>query len=363
MRNGKRHTANNQAEAAGSLEVDTLLNDLRYGVRGLQKRPGFTLIIVLTLALGIGANTAIFSVVNAVLLKPLPYPHADQLVTIWGRLPTHGLRQLNASAAEFVDYRDRNHSFSAIAAYGSLGRNLTGTAEAERINATFVTRGFFEVLGVQPLQGRVFLNEEDQPGNNHVAVLSHALWRRQFPSGENPVGSQIVLDGVAHTIVGVMPANFDFPDSESDLWKPMGFDADDVSENNRGSHYLSVIARTKNGISLDQANSDLANIAAALQKEHPGFYQEGSGWAVNAVRLREEIVGDSRLPLLMSLAVVAFVLLIACANVANLLLGRATSRRREAAIRSALGAGRWQLIRQLLLESLLLSLAGGIIGI
>ena len=343
--------------------MESILKDIQFGVRSLLKRPGFTLIVVLTLGLGIGANTAIFSVVNAVFLKPLPYPNPEQLVTIWGKLPAHGLNQLDASAAEFVDYRDRNHSFSAIATYATLGRNLTGAGNPERVNATFVTHGFFDVLGVQPIYGRSFLGEEDQPGHNQVVILSNALWKRHFASDKNPVGEHIVLDGVAHTVVGVMPANFEFPNSESQLWKPMAFDADDLSENDRGSHYLSVIARTKPDVSIEQANSDLATIAAAMQKEHPSFYEEGSGWAVNAVSLQEEIVGESRAPLLVSLAVVGFVLLIACANVANLLLGRAASRRREVAIRSALGAGRWQLIRQLLLESLLLSLAGAIVGI
>ena len=343
--------------------MTTLIQDLRLSSRMLLKRPGHTLVMVLTLALAIGANSAIFSVANALFLRPLPYSHADQLVTIWGQLPAHGLLQLNASAAEFVDYRDRNHSFSDIAAYASLGRNLTGVGEPERINATFVTQGFFEVLGVPPLYGRSFLREEDQPGNNRVVVLSYALWKRHFPSDASPVGKSIVLDGVAHTIVGVMSQSFEFPDTETQLWKPMAFDADDLSENNRGSHYLSIIARIKPGLTLEQTNSDLANIARTLQKEHPGFYEEGSGWAVNAVQLKEEIVGEARLPLLMSLAVVAFVLLIACANMANLLLARAASRRREVAIRTALGASRWQLIRQLLLESLLLSVAGGVVGI
>ena len=340
-----------------------LLQDLRVATRVLLKRPGFALVMVATLALGIGANSAIFSVVNALLLRPLPYSDANQLVTIWGALPTHGLLQLNASAPEFVDYRDRNHSLSGIAAYASLGRNLTGGAEPERISTTFVTHSFFEVLGVSPLYGRSFISEEDQPGNNRVAILSYSLWKRYFPPASNPVGQSITLDGVAHTVVGVMPQNFNFPDSETQLWKPMGFDADDLSENNRGSHYLSIIARIKPGLTLEQTNSDLAAIAQTLQTEHPGFYEADSGWTVAAFRLQEELVGEARQPLLMSLAVVAFVLLIACANMANLLLGRAASRRREVAIRIALGASRWQLIRQLLMESLLLSVAGGVVGI
>lgn len=343
--------------------METLLKDIRYGIRSLAKRPGFTATAIITLALGIGANAAIFSVVNAVLLRPLPYPDPDQLVTVWGRLPTHGLDKLNVSPPEFADYRSRNQTFSSVAAYASLGRNLTGVGEPERIDVTFVTDGFFSVLGRPPLSGRTFLNEEDQPGHNQVAILSYSLWQRRFSGDKNIVGQTVVLDGVSHNVVGVMPPDFQFPDTETQIWKPMAFDADDLSENSRGSHYLDLIARARPGVSLEQVKSDVASMAAQMQKDHPDHYEANSGWTASVVRLHEEIVGDVRFALLVLLGVVGFVLLIACANVANLLLARAASRQREIAIRTALGAGRWQIIRQLLVESVLLSLAGGAVGI
>ena len=343
--------------------MNTLFKDTHYAIRGLLKRPGFTAIAVITLALGIGANAAIFSVVNAVLLRPLPYPDSDQLVMIWGQLPTHGLGKLNVSPPEFVDYRDRNHAFSAIATYASLGRNLTGAGEPERINVTFVTEGFFSVVATRPQYGRTFLREEDQPGHDHVAILSHSLWQRRFGGDRNIIGRYVMLDGVSHEVVGVMPAEFQFPDSETQIWKPMAFDGDDLSENSRGSHYLDLIARMKPGVTLDQAKTDVRSIAAQMQREHLDHYEEGSGWAANVVSLHKEVVGDVRLALLVLSGVVGLVLSIACANVANLLLARAASRQREIAIRTALGAGRVQIIRQLLIESLSLSFAGGAIGI
>jgi putative ABC transport system permease protein len=343
--------------------MESLIKDIRYGIRSMLKRPGFTATALITLALGIGASAAIFSVVNAVLLRPLPYPNPDQIVTIWGKLPTHGLDKLDVSPPEYIDYRSRNQTFSAVAAYASLGRNLTGVGEPERVNVTFVTDGFFPVLGRLPLHGRAFFNDEDRPGHNQVAMLSYSLWQRRFAGDENIVGQNVVLDGVSHIVVGVMPADFQFPDTETQIWKPMAFDADDLSENNRGSHYLSLIARAKSGVSLEQMKSDVTAIAAQIQKEHPDHYEANSGWGASVVSLHEETVGNVRFALLMLLGVVGFVLLIACANVANLLLARAAPRQHEIAIRTALGAGRWQIVRQPLVESVLLSLAGGAGGI
>ncbi len=342
--------------------METLVKDIRYSVRGLLKRPAFTAIVVITLALGIGTNSAIFSVVNAILLRPLPYPNSDQLVMIWGKLPARGLPKLPASPREFVDYRDRNHSFSAVAAYLSLGRNLTGLGDAERINATKVTAGFFSVLDTQPVRGRSFFNEEDQPGHDKVAIISHGLWQRRFSGANNVIGQNLILDGVNHTIVGIMPGDFQFPDSETQIWTPMPFVATDLSTE-QGSHYLDLIARIKPGIDQKQAQAEIASIAAQMQQEHPDQYEEGSGWGANLVTVQEEMVGDQRFMLLVLLGVVSFVLLIACVNVANLLLARAATRQREIAIRIALGAGRLQLIRQSLAESLLLSMTGGAIGL
>ena len=342
--------------------MEVLIKDIRYAVRSLLKRPGFTAIVVLTLALGIGTSTAIFSVVNAVLLRPLPYPNADQLVMIWGKSETLPVPKLPASPQEFVDYRDRNHSFSAIAAYSVVGRDLTGAGDAERIDAAKVTAQFFSVLAVQPVRGRSFLVEEDQPGHNQVAILSYSAWQRRFAGDGNVVGKNLTLDGISHTVVGVMPADFQFPDPDIQIWTPMALAAKDF-ESNKGSHLLPVIARTKPGIDLAHAQAEITSINAQTQKEHPDEYEPGSNWSVGVVTVRDEIVGDRRLVWLILLGVVSFVWLIACLNVANLLLARAASRRHEITVRAALGAGRLQLIRQSLVETLLLSLAGGAVGL
>jgi putative ABC transport system permease protein len=329
----------------------------------LVKRPAFSLIVLITIALGVGANSAVFSVVNALLLRPLPYPNSEQLVMVWGKLPVNGLEKLNASAGEFVDYRDRSQAFSSVAVYASAGRNLTGANQPERVSVTFVSSDFFSVLGVDSLHGRTFFDEENQPGRDEVVVLSYSIWQRLFGGDKNVVGQTITLDGRSHTVVGIMPADFQFPDTETAIWKPIAFTADDVSANSRGSHYLDLIARMKPGISIEQAKADVSSIAAQMQKEYPGNYKADSGWGANVVSLHEEMVGDVRLMLLVLFVTVVFVLLIACANVANLLLTLAVSRQREIAIRSVLGAGRWRTIRQLLMESLVMSFIGGVFGI
>ena len=341
----------------------TLLQDLRYGLRVLLRKPSFASIAIITVALGVGANSAIFSVVNAVLLRPLPYPDSEQLVMIWGKLPAHSLEKLSVSPPEFVDYRERNHSLSSIAAYASSGRNLTGAGEPERVTATFVTAGFFSVLDKRPLRGRTFIAEEDQPGHDQAVILSYGLWQRRFAGDDSIVGQSITVDGKSHNVVGIMPPDFQFPDADTQIWKPIAFTAEDLGEDERGSHYLSLIARMKPGVQLEQARADVASIAAQMQEEHPGHYEAGSGWGASIVGLHEETVGDVRLALLVLLSAVGFVLLIACANVANLVLARTATRQREIAIRSALGAGRLRIIRQLLTESLALSLSGGALGI
>ncbi len=343
--------------------MQTLLQDLRYALRMLAKKPSFTAIALITLTLGIGANTAIFSVVNALLLRPLPYPNADQLVVIWGKLPGHGLDKLAASGAEFVDYRDRNQVFSSVATYASNGRNLTGVSEPERINVTFVTAAFFSVIDTKPLHGRTFFAEEDQPGRDAVVVLNYNLWQKQFGGEAKIVGQNILLDGKSQQVVGIMPAGFQFPDADTAIWKPMAFTAEDLSEDNRGSHFLNLIGRMKPDVRIEQAQADVSSIAGQMQQEHPNHYEAGSGWEASVVSLHEETVGDVQLVLVVLLVAVGFVLLIACANVANLMLVRAATRQREMVIRSALGAGRWRIIRQLLIESLTLSAIGGVLGL
>ena len=340
--------------------LEELLQDLRYGVRMLRKNPGFTLIAVLTLALGIGANTAIFSVVYTVLVKNLPYPQADRLVMVYEdvRLPNYQNSKNEPSPGNFSDWANQNRVFANMAAYRNRSFNLTGDGEPIRVEGELVTSEFFTTLDINPVLGRVFAPEEDRPGNSHVVVLSDTLWRNRFGSSAQILGKKIFLDGDSYTIVGVMPPGFHFPDFDDQLWAPMGMSPAEL--NNRGSHFLLAFARLKPGISLARAQTQMNFLAKHLTELYPAT---NTGQTVNVVSLQEDITGPVRPALLVLMAAAGLILFIVCANMANLLLTRASVRQREIALRLALGAGQSRIARQLLTESILLALLGCSLGL
>jgi putative ABC transport system permease protein len=331
------------------------LRDMRYAVRQLVATPAFTIVAILTLALGIGATTAIFSVVNGVLLRPLPYPHPENLVIVYEIIPQYG--RFSVAPANFLDWRRQNTVFERIAAYNGGSATFTEGGSAERITSASVSWDLFELLQVSPALGRGFRQEEDAPGKNNVIVLSYGMWQRRFGSDPNVLGRSVTLSGVPVTIVGVMPQGFYFASRTTEFWQPVALNPANAS---RGGHFLAVIARTKPGVSTDRAGAEMKAIAERLAKEYPkNSANESAGIAL----LREQVVGRIRPALLTLLAAVGVVILIACANVANLLLVRASLRGKEIAIRAALGAGRKRLALQMLTESLILSIAGGALGL
>lgn len=337
--------------------MDALLRDIRYGIRGLVKRPGFTAIAITALALGIGANTAIFSLVNAVLVQPLPFDQPDRLVWMWGNI-RQGSNRASVSPLDFVDFRQQNTTFEDFAASFSIpiALNLTGDGEPERLSTDAVTGNYFQALGVKPALGRTFVLENEKSGNDQVTILSHALWQRRFGGDPDILNKTIVLDGRNCAVIGVMPQDFTF--GRSELWVPMNFDRSPGMKQ-RKAHFLRPIGRLKPGVTIAQAQADTDQIAQRLEQAYP---ESNNGWNLRLVSLREHLVGNTKPTLFILLGAVGFVLLIACANVANLLLVRAASRHREIALRTALGASRLQIVRQMITESLLLSLIGGLLG-
>ncbi|HYP26491.1 MAG TPA: ABC transporter permease [Blastocatellia bacterium] len=340
--------------------MGNLLQDLRYSVRVLLRQPGFTLIVVIALSLGIGANTAIFSAVNAVLLRPLPYDDPERLVWIWDQNIASGIQQEPVSFPNYSDYREQSQVFEDVAAFNRWRPVLTTDGEPERILAEQVSASLFSVLRVEASAGRTFLPEEDQPGKNNVVILSHGLWKRRFGSDKDVVGKTVTLNGNPHTVVGVMPSDFQHPAPDArrpiELWTPLGMDAGRM---HRRLDFLNVIARLKPAASIEQARAEMGTISARLDQQYP---ETNAGWDTTVIPLHERFVGNVRPAMLVLLGAVAFLLLIACANVANLLLVRSTARQKEIAIRKALGATRGRLVRQFLTESLLLAMAGGLLG-
>jgi len=340
--------------------MGTLVQDLRYGVRVLVKSPGFAAVAVIVLALGIGANTAIFSVVNAVLLRPLPYQDPGRLVQVWHVPPPKsfpGMTEFSVSAANYLDWRDQNHVFDPLAIYTFANLNLTGKDKPESVASAVVSPNFFSVLRVRPLFGRVIAPGEDLPGRANVVVLSHAFWREHFGSDPSIVGQNVTLNQQSYTVIGVMPSRFEMPPSVQ-IWTPLAWTNEEKAV--RGEHHFSVIGRLKPGMDLKQAQAEMNTISSRLEQQYPA---DDKGWGAVVVPLREQLVGSVRPVLLVLLGAVAFVLLIACANVANLMLAKTLGRRKEIAIRSALGASRVRIVQQVLSETVLLALTGGILGL
>jgi len=342
-----------------------LFTDFANGFKQLAKRPGFSFAVVLTLALGIGANSAIFSMINGLMLKPLPYPHGEQLVAVFNTYPKMGLIHAGVSIPDYLDRRRDVDAFQDSAMYTWKGVNLTGQGNPQRLLTLAATPSLFSTLQVKPLLGRVFNEQEATVGNDQVVVLSYPLWQSAFGGSRDVIGTDIQLDGKAYRIIGVMPGGFVFPNQDVQLWAPFAFTQAQMGDDERGREFSSMIARLRPGATTQQAQQQLDRIQEINNQRFPeaAEFWKNSGFGGRAVNYREELIGNLRAPLYLLQAAVAFVLLIACANVANLMLARVTARRRELSVRTAMGAGRWRIVRQLLAESLVLSVVGGVAGL
>ena len=337
--------------------MDAFLNDIRYAIRNLLKRPAFTIIATVTLALGIGANTAIFSSVYSLLLKPLPFPEIDRVVTIWDKAPSRGYTHNEVAMANYLDWRAQSHSFDQLALYRWWNVNLTGSEQPERIQGFLVTANFIDVTGIKPILGRTFTEEENRPGKGDVAIIANSLWQRHFGGDPDIIGKTITVNRLSLTIVGVMPNSLSYP-IPGEIYAPLTITPE--LANSRQSHDSYVIGRLKPDVSIQSAQADIANITARLEQQYP---ETNTGLGATVFPIVADTVRKYDTGVWVAMAAVAFVLLIACANVANLMLARASGRQREIALRAALGATRWRIVRQLLTESVIVALLGGIVGI